>query len=77
MVADMALEAVALWWLLLVVTRQLGRDPEAADAAPSLGLDRPTRLAARATALVLGIVPLGVLYGPLLTRYAERLFPLH
>ena len=26
---------------------------------------------------VLGIVPLGVLYGPLLTRYAERLLPLH
>ncbi|MFN8522704.1 MAG: PrsW family glutamic-type intramembrane protease [Chloroflexota bacterium] len=72
--AFMVLEAVALWRLLLLVGERLG--PASAAATPAglgLGLDRPRRLAIWATAVFALIVPIGVVFGPLLAHYAERL----
>jgi RsiW-degrading membrane proteinase PrsW (M82 family) len=72
----MVLEAVALWWLLLTVTARL-RAPgtPALESALSLHLEQPRRLALWATGLVAVLVPIGALYGPLLSRYAGRLLP--
>ena len=72
----MALEAIALWRLLAVTTGRLAGGESTVDEGVSLGLDQPRRLAIWATGLVLLVVPIGVLYGPLLARYADRLVPL-
>jgi RsiW-degrading membrane proteinase PrsW (M82 family) len=73
----MALEAIALWRLLLLVTDQRRGAAATADGGLGLRLDDPRRLAAWATGVLLVLVPIGLLYGPLLTRYADRLVPLH
>jgi hypothetical protein len=72
----MALEAFALWRLLLLTTDRLRGGSEAVDGGLGLRLDEPRRLAAWALGVVLVIVPIGVLYGPLIARYADRLTPL-
>lgn len=73
----MALEAIALWRLLLLVTARLRGGTATVDSSLGLRLDDPRRLAAWATGVLLVIVPIGLLYGPLLTRYASRMVPLH
>jgi hypothetical protein len=72
----MALEAIALWRLLLLVTDRL-RDGEATvTGGLGLRLDEPRRLAAWAVGVTLVVVPIGLLYGPLLARYADRMIPI-
>jgi RsiW-degrading membrane proteinase PrsW (M82 family) len=75
-VVFMALEALALWRLLVVVTDRL-RDPSQPpiETALSLHLERPRRLALWAAGLMLILVPTAALYGPLIARYAYRLMP--
>jgi hypothetical protein len=72
----MALEAFALWRLLLLTTDRLRGGSEEVDGGLGLRLDEPRRLAGWALGVVLVIVPIGVLYGPLIARYADRLTPL-
>jgi RsiW-degrading membrane proteinase PrsW (M82 family) len=72
----MVLEAVALWRLLVLVTDQLAGASQTVAGGLNLGLDQPRRLAAWAVGLMLIVVPIGALYGPLLTRYADRLIPI-
>ena len=74
--AFMALEAIALWRLLILTTDRLRGGSEAVDGGIGLRLNEPRRLAVWALGLILVIVPIGMLYGPLVTRYADRLTPL-
>ncbi len=76
-VVFMALEAIALWRLLILVTDQLRGGAEATiESGLGLHLDEPRRLAVWAAGVVLIVVPIGLLYGPLLARYADRMVPL-
>jgi RsiW-degrading membrane proteinase PrsW (M82 family) len=72
----MVLEAVALWRLLVLVTDQLAGSSQTVAGGLNLGLDQPRRLAVWAVGLMAIAVPIGALYGPLLTRYADRLIPI-
>jgi hypothetical protein len=72
----MALEAIALWRLLILVTDQLRRGTPAVVGGLRLRLDEPRRLAVWATSVMLVVVPIGLLFGPLLARYADRMIPI-
>ena len=72
----MALEAFALWRLLLLTTERLRGGAATVDNSLGLRLDEPRRLAIWATVVVLVVVPIGLLYGPLLGRYADRMLPI-
>lgn len=72
----MALEAIALWRLLLLVTDRLRGGETTVTGGLGLRLDEPRRLAAWGVGVVLVVVPIGLLYGPLLARYADRMIPI-
>lgn len=72
----MALEAIALWRLLLLVTDQLRGNEATVAGGLGLRLNEPRRLAAWAVGVTLVVVPIGLLYGPLLARYADRMIPI-
>jgi RsiW-degrading membrane proteinase PrsW (M82 family) len=72
----MALEAIALWRLLLLVTDHLRGGEATVAGGLGLRLDEPRRLAAWAVGVMLVVVPIGLLYGPLLARYADRMIPI-
>jgi hypothetical protein len=72
----MVLEAIALWRLLLMTTDRLRGGAPTVDGSLGLRLDEPRRLAVWATGVVLIVVPIGLLYGPLLARYADRMLPI-
>jgi hypothetical protein len=76
MLVFMALEAIALWRLLFLVTDQLRGDGMTVMGGLRLRLDEPRRLAVWATGVMLVTVPIGILYGPLLARYADRMLPI-
>jgi hypothetical protein len=72
----MVLEAITLWRVLILTTDQLRGDAPV-ETGLGLRLDEPRRLAAWAMGVILVVVPIGLLYGPLLSRYADRMIPLH
>lgn len=73
----MLLEAIALWRLLVLVTRNLASEENVvAEPFLALHLEQPRHLALWAGAALFLVVPIAMLYGPLVARYWSIAYPI-